>query len=151
MTAGGLDPQEQWKSISYIPYEMMHKKWQYHLLNMLRDNIIDPAVEKDIDRAWREYPKGFVAFLQDGEVPPGGQGLAQYLAKYVVSPPISVRRIESYDGETIYTIQLTCCSYRRRFWLNYLSYICSPYLCSLRNNLLWCLGVLSSYEFKLLR
>ena len=65
----GLDPQEQWKSISYIPYEMMHKKWQYHLLKMLRENVSDPAIEKDTDRAWREYPNGFVAFLQDGEVP----------------------------------------------------------------------------------
>jgi hypothetical protein len=101
MTAGGLDPQEQWKSLSYIPYGMMHKKWQYHLLKMLRENVSDPAIEKDIDRAWREYPNGFVAFLQDGEVPPGGKGLAQYLAKYVVSPPISVRRIESYDGKVI--------------------------------------------------
>ncbi|MCD6394529.1 MAG: transposase [Planctomycetes bacterium] len=101
MTAGGIDPLEQWKSISYIPYEMMHRKWQYHLLKMLRDNVSDPTVEKDIDRAWKEYPKGFVAFLQPGEVPPGGQGLAQYLAKYVVSPPISVRRIERYDGKSV--------------------------------------------------
>jgi hypothetical protein len=101
MTAGGLDPREQWKSISYISYEMMHKKWQYHLLKMLRENVSDPAIEKDIDRAWRDYPKGFVAFLQEGEVPPGGKGLAQYLAKYVVSPPISVRRIESYDGKAV--------------------------------------------------
>ncbi len=101
MTAGGLDPQQQWKSISYIPYDMMHRKWQYHLLNMLRDNIDDPAIEKDIDQAWKDYPKGFVAFLQAGEVPPGGKGLAKYLAKYVVSPPISVRRIESYDGESV--------------------------------------------------
>jgi hypothetical protein len=102
MTAGGLDPREQWKSISYIPYDMMHKKWQYHLLNMLRENGTDPAIEKDIDRAWRDYPKGFVAFLQEGEVPPGGKGLAHYLAKYVVSPPISVRRIESYNGKTVH-------------------------------------------------
>jgi len=101
MTAGGLDPLEQWKSISYIPYEMMHKKWQYHLLKMLRENVSDPNMEKDIDWAWENYPKGFVAFLQEGEVPPGGQGLAQYLAKYVVSPPISVRRIESYDGKSV--------------------------------------------------
>ena len=101
MTAGGIDPMEQWKNISYIPYDMMHSKWQYHLLNMLRDNIDDPAVEKDIDRAWKDYPNGFVAFLQPGEVPPGGQGLAKYLAKYVVSPPISVRRIERYDGESV--------------------------------------------------
>ncbi len=101
MTAGGIDPTQQWKSVSYIPYEMMHKKWQYHLLNMIRNNINDTAVEKDIDRAWRDYPKGFVAFLQPGDVPPGGEGLAKYLAKYVVSPPISVRRIENYDGKSV--------------------------------------------------
>jgi len=101
MTAGGIDPNGQWKSVSYIPYEMMHKKWQYHLLNMLRKNVSDPAVEKDIDRAWNDYAKGFVAYLQPGEVPPGGQGLAHYLAKYVVAPPISVRRIEAYDGKTV--------------------------------------------------
>ena len=101
MTAGGLDKEGKWKSVSYIPYDMMHKKWQYPLLKMLRENVSDPAIEKDIDRAWRDYPNGFVAFLQEGEVPPGGQGLAQYLAKYVVSPPISVRRIERYDGKFV--------------------------------------------------
>ena len=101
MTAGGMDPVEQWQNVAYIPYGMMHRKWQYHLLKMLREKVSDPAVERDIDRAWRDYPKGFVAFLQPGDVPPGGQGLAQYLAKYVVSPPISVRRIEGYDGKTV--------------------------------------------------
>jgi hypothetical protein len=101
MTAGGIDPLEQWQNVSYIPYEMMHRKWQYHLLKMLRENVSDPAVKKDLDRAWKDYTKGFVAFLQAGDVPPGGQGLAQYLAKYVVSPPISVRRIERYDGKSV--------------------------------------------------
>ena len=101
MTAGGIDPLGQWQNVSYIPYDLMHRKWQYHLLKMIRDNLGDPAVEKDIDRAWKNYPKGFVAFLEPGEVPPGGQGLAQYLAKYVVSPPISVRRIKGYDGKTV--------------------------------------------------
>jgi len=99
MTAGGLDKKGKWKSVSYIPYDMMHKKWQFHLLNMLRQNVTDPNIEKDIDRAWSDYPNGFVAFLQAGEVTPGGQGLAQYLDKYVVSPTISVRRIERYDGK----------------------------------------------------
>ena len=101
VTGGGIDPQGRWKPDSFIPYEMMHRKWQYHLLTMLRQKVSDPALEKDIDRAWKNYPQGFVAYLQPGDVPPGGQGLAGYLAKYVVSPPISVRRIEQYDGQTV--------------------------------------------------
>lgn len=100
-TGGGLDPTDRWRKVSYIPFDMIHRKWQYHLLTMLRENVSDPAVEKEIDLAWRQYPKGFVAFVQNGQVPPGGRGLAQYLAKYVVSPPISVRRIERYDGHSV--------------------------------------------------
>lgn len=101
VTSGGVDPQGQWKQVSYIPFDMIHRKWQYHLLTMLRDNISDSAIEKDIDYAWKTYKKGFVAYVEKGQVPPGGQGLAQYLAKYLVSPPISVRRIEQYDGHTV--------------------------------------------------
>jgi len=101
MTAGGINPEGNWQNVSYIPYEIMHRKWQYHILKMIREYVCDPVVEIDINRAWKNYPRGFVAFLQPGEVPPGGQGLAQYLAKYVVSPPISVRRIQRYDGKTV--------------------------------------------------
>ena len=61
----------------------------------------DPRVQQDIDRGWKNYPKGFVAHLQPGDVPPGGKGLAEYLAKYVVSPPISIRRLEEYDGQQV--------------------------------------------------
>ena len=100
-TGGGINPQGGWTNVSYIPFEMIHSKWQYHLLTMLRKHVSDPAINNAIDRAWKQYPKGFVAFVEKGEVPPGGQGLARYLAKYVVSPPISVRRIEQYDGNTV--------------------------------------------------
>ena len=99
--AGGITPDGKWKPISYIPYTLFHKKWQYHLLSMLREHVSVPAVEIDIDRAWRSYPKGFVAYFEKGKVPPGGKGLAKYLAKYVVSPPISLKRIEHYDGKTV--------------------------------------------------
>jgi hypothetical protein len=34
-------------------------------------------------------------------VPAGGHGLAFYLAKYVVSPPISLRRLLRYDGQRV--------------------------------------------------
>ena len=101
LTEGGITPGNTWKSVPYIPFDLIHRKWQHHLLSMLRENIADPQVEQDIDRAWKQYPNGFVAFVEKEKVPPGGGGLAKYLAKYVVSPPISVRRIQSYDRETV--------------------------------------------------
>ena len=38
---------------------------------------------------------------QKGEVPARYQSLATYLAKYVVSPPISLRRIDRDDGHQV--------------------------------------------------
>jgi len=96
-----MDPKGRWKPVSYIPYELMHRKWQYHLLTLLAQEVDPDTIQADIDHGWNDYPKGFVAFLQKGDVPPGGKGLAEYLAKYVTSPPISIRRIERYDDQTI--------------------------------------------------
>jgi hypothetical protein len=100
-TAGGVDPQGRWKPVSYIPYELLHRKWQFHLLTLLAQEVDQATIHADIDHGWNDYPKGFVAFLQEGDVPAGGKGLAEYLAKYVTSPPISVRRIERYDDQTV--------------------------------------------------
>jgi hypothetical protein len=101
VTAGGVTSQGTWKSLTFIPYGVMHRKWQYYLLGLLRQHVDDARVGQDIDRGWKNYPRGFVAYLQPGDVPPGGKGLAEYLAKYVVSPPISVRRLERYDGHEV--------------------------------------------------
>src|SRR5438067_9204782 len=53
------------------------------------------------DRLHAKYPNGFVANVQKGDVPARYQSLARYLAKYVVSPPISLRRIDHYDGQRV--------------------------------------------------
>jgi hypothetical protein len=42
-----------------------------------------------------------VTNVQKGDVPSRYQSLATYLAKYVVSPPISLRRIDRYDGPRV--------------------------------------------------
>jgi hypothetical protein len=39
--------------------------------------------------------------VQKGEVPSRYESLARYLAKYVVSPPISLRRIDYYNGSHV--------------------------------------------------
>lgn len=100
-TSGGIDERQKWIHLSYLPYEMLHKKWQWYLLEMLREQIDTEVIEELVDSCYKSYPNGFVANVQKGEVPGRYESLAKYLAKYVVSPPISVRRIDKYDGEKV--------------------------------------------------
>jgi hypothetical protein len=104
MTAGGVvqgKQGENWVSLKYFPYEIVHKKWQYYLFKMLKEKVGTEQMKRLIDRLYRKYPRGLVANIQKGEVPKRIKSLAKYLAKYVVSPPISVRRIDRYDGKQV--------------------------------------------------
>jgi hypothetical protein len=70
-------------------------------MRTLRQTLETDAVEKLVDRCFRQYPKGLVAHVQKGQVPSQAQTLASYVARYVVSPPISLRRIDRYDGHRV--------------------------------------------------
>ncbi len=64
MTDDGVATEsKKWVSLGYSPYDMLHKKWQYHLLNMIPE-VLGPKVEKCVDLLWKQYPKGFVAHVQ---------------------------------------------------------------------------------------
>ena len=110
MTSGGLATNGQgghcWVKLKYLPYELLHKKWQYHLFQMLKEQVPTKQMHAKIDELYRKYPYGLVANIQKGQVPKRIRELAKYLAKYVVSPPISVRRVVSYDGQRV------------RYWYN---------------------------------
>ncbi len=101
MTSGGVTPQQQWREVDSFPLKVLHKKWPYHLCTMLKQRVGTRAIKAKIDALWRKYGQGFVAYLEEGKVPAGGEGLAYSLAKYVVSPPISLRRILRYDGQRV--------------------------------------------------
>jgi hypothetical protein len=63
---------------------------------MVKEVLSDVAgVAELIDTLWRQYPKGLVAHLQEARVPKIAK-LAQYIAKYVVSPPMALARLVSY-------------------------------------------------------
>ena len=101
-TSGGWDPEaERWVHLEYLPYDMLNKNWQWHVLSKLRETLPTPAVKRLVDRGFRRYPNGFIAQVQKGEVPARYHTLATYLAKYVVTPPISVRRIDRYEGRRV--------------------------------------------------
>ncbi|PXF58408.1 MAG: hypothetical protein C4B58_06795 [Deltaproteobacteria bacterium] len=102
MTSGGVDTEkENWLDLGYFKYEIIHKKWQYHLFRMIKSYFRTNEITRLVDKLWRKYPKGLVANVSKGDVPESCGGLARYLAKYVASPPIAVRRILKYDGRTV--------------------------------------------------
>jgi hypothetical protein len=101
-TSGGYDgTAERWEHVSFLPYELLHRKWQWHLMETFRKTLATDEMKALVDQCFRKYAKGLVANVQKGRVPSQYQSLAGYLAKYVVSPPIAVRRIDRYDGERV--------------------------------------------------
>jgi hypothetical protein len=101
-TSGGWDEQaHKWVHLGYLPYPMLHKKWQWYVLEMCREALKTDAMTRLVQACYAKYPNGFVANVQKGDVPSRYQSLATYLAKYVVSPPISLRRIDGYDGQSV--------------------------------------------------
>ena len=101
-TSGGYDAQGTcWEPLPYLPYALLRRKWQWHLLTMLRQTLQTAAINQLVDACFRQYPNGLVTNVQKGQVPSQAQSVARYVAKYVVSPPIAVRRIDRYDGERV--------------------------------------------------
>lgn len=101
-TSGGYDaPGERWEHLQYVPYALLRRKWQWHLLTMLRQTLKTEAVNQLVEACFQKYPDGLVSNVQKGAVPTQAHSVARYVAKYVVSPPIAVRRIDRYDGERV--------------------------------------------------
>src|SRR5438309_3675508 len=101
-TSGGYDAQGAcWEHLQYLPYALLRRKWQWHLLTMLRQTLETDAVKRVVEVCFQKYPDGLVTNVQKGAVPSQYQSLARYVAKYVVSPPIAVRRIDRYDGARV--------------------------------------------------
>jgi hypothetical protein len=101
-TSGGYDGAgERWEHLQYLPYALLRRKWQWHLLTMLRQTLKTDAVHRLVDTCFQKYPDGLVTNVQKGAVPAQAHSVARYVAQYVVSPPIAVRRIDRYDGARV--------------------------------------------------
>jgi hypothetical protein len=101
-TSGGYDAQgERWEHLQYLPYALLRRKWQWHLLTMLRQTLKTDAVRCLVETCFQQYPDGLVTNVQKGTVPAQAHSVARDVAKDVVSPPIAVRRIEHYDGARV--------------------------------------------------
>jgi len=69
-TSGGYDaPGERWEPLQYVPYALLRRKWQGHLLTMLRQTLKTEAVNQLGEACFQQYPDGLVSNVQQGAVP----------------------------------------------------------------------------------
>jgi len=81
-TSGGWEPQaNQWCHLDYIPYRLLRKQWQWHLLAMLRQTVKTHEMARLIDVCSTRYREGLVTNVQKGDGPTRYQTLATYLAQ----------------------------------------------------------------------
>jgi len=102
VTSGGWEAEaKQGCHLDYVPDPVLRKKWQGHLLTRLRQTVKTPEMRRLVETCSTRYRAGLVTNVHQGDVPARSQSLATSLAKYVVSPPISLRRIDRSAGHQV--------------------------------------------------
>jgi hypothetical protein len=103
ITCGGLSrDNSSFIRVDYIDYGLIRRTWQYEILTALRKalpqnlRILNPI----IDWCFKYRTNGFVIFA-DRVITHSKQAALNYVARYTRHPPISKRRIISYDGSYI--------------------------------------------------
>jgi hypothetical protein len=100
VTGGGIDEEGKWHEVKGVSFDYLHREWQCQLCRMLAEEIKGRSISAELEELRREYQQGFVAYWEPKPVRIG-KGLAKYLIKYVMSPPIAVSRIIEYDGQEV--------------------------------------------------
>ena len=99
VTDGGLRADGTWQPLGYLPYDLLQRTWQEHVLGMVATRLAGQTrAQAVVAEMRRRYRRGFVAHVQ-GNVLPRLTQLTRYLVKYVVSPPMALSRILAYDQE----------------------------------------------------
>jgi hypothetical protein len=65
--SGGYDGQgERGEHLQYLPYALLRRKWQWHLLRMVRQTLRTDAINRLGDACFRKSPNGLVTNVQNG-------------------------------------------------------------------------------------
>lgn len=97
VTEGGFTKEGKFiSSGNYIPYNALHKNWEYNILKELKKYIPKEIVEE----AYQKYPNGFCVYVREDRIS-SRKGLAKYIGRYVRHPAIANCRIIAYNGEAV--------------------------------------------------
>ena len=99
ITEGGLGKDNKWYNLSYINQNLLGRKWQYFLLTRLKKYLPkNERTKKLIDKLFKEKCM-FITYAKQERK--RKVDIVVYLIKYVISPPISYRRIIEYKNDGV--------------------------------------------------
>ena len=99
MTEGGLRA-GQWEPIPFLPYALLRKKWQYHLLTEIKGCWAKSREDsRFIDRLFKENEQGF--YVNGESQMSSSQYAARYIGRYIARPALAEHKITSYDGQGV--------------------------------------------------
>ena len=101
-TSGGWDQHaQQGGHRDDVPYPRLRQTWPWPLLTMVRRRGKTQESHRVVE-AWEpRYREGCVPHVPHGAGPSRSQSLAMSLAQAVVSPPISLRRLDHAHGHRV--------------------------------------------------
>ena len=77
-TSGGYDGEgARWEHLQFLPYELLRRKWPWHLLTRRRQTLKTKAIHALVDACFRQSPNGLVANVPKGQVPSQSQSVAR--------------------------------------------------------------------------
>jgi hypothetical protein len=91
-----------WLTFNHLPLQLLRRKWQYHLLNYVKENF--PEEKQLVSQLWDNNPKGFYVYPgEESKVPTKNYSkLIKYLIKYLSSPRMGLSRLIKYDGDNVH-------------------------------------------------
>ena len=99
ITEGGLRG-GQWEAIPFLPYALLRKKWQYHLLTEIKGCWAKSREDRRfIDRLFKENGQGF--YVNGESQMTSSRYAARYLGRYIGRPALAEHKVTGYDGQWV--------------------------------------------------
>jgi hypothetical protein len=100
LTEGGLNTENEWEDIPFLPYNLLRRKWQYYLLTEIKKRLPDTKENAQlINRLFKDNPKGF--YVNGESKMTSSRYTARYIGRYMARPALAEYKIIRYDGQRV--------------------------------------------------
>ena len=99
LTEGASGRKTIWRKVSHIPFNMLRKRWQATILDLLHNSLGD-SFYKLKTRLFKAYSDGFYVYAKSNMESKPSEAV-KYIIRYTGRPAMAQSRIADYDGQFV--------------------------------------------------